>query len=66
MSFKIPQNITRKVFEKTITDIDNHLRNKRRKKERRKEGNLKTLVKEINAFCKDLLSHMAYGMINKP
>lgn len=62
MSFKISQNITRKVFEKTITDIDNHLRNKRRKK----EGNLKTLVKEINAFCKDLLSHMAYGMINKP
>lgn len=65
MSFKISQNITRKVFEKTITDTDNHLRNIE-KKEREKEGNLKTLVKEINAFCKDLSSHMAYGMINKP
>lgn len=65
MLFKISQNITRKVFEKTITDIDNHLRNIE-KKERKKEGNLKTLVKEINAFCKDLSSHMAYGMINKP
>lgn len=65
MPFKISQNITRKVFEKTITDIDNHLRNIE-KKERKKEGNLKTLVKEINAFCKDLSSHMAYGMINKP
>ena len=31
MLFEILQNIARRVFEKTLTDIDNYLRNKREK-----------------------------------
>ena len=44
MIFEISQNIARKVFEKAITDIDNHLRNKRER------GKLKNTGKREKYF----------------
>ena len=44
MLFEILQSIARKVFEKAITDIDSHLRNKREK------GKLKNTGKREKYF----------------
>ena len=38
MIFEISQNIARRVFEKALTDIDNYLRNKRKRGELKNTG----------------------------